>query len=137
MGGGDFFNLYEYFFYFLLVSIIFFKYNRLHKLYNFPYWNVSAPIFFISTYNFPYWKINFPRAEAPIFFSNFLVSKCFSFCFSSLYPPSSLFGNLKRTCCSKSWCKNYFGGFCYRGIVLKKFKKLKLKNFKFGIFIEN
>jgi hypothetical protein len=26
-------------------------------------------------------------------------------------------GNLKRKCCSKSWCKNYFGAFCYRGII--------------------
>jgi hypothetical protein len=30
------------------------------------------------------------------------------------------FGNLKRNCCSKRWCKNYFGPFCNRGIILIK-----------------
>jgi hypothetical protein len=39
-----------------------------------------------------------------------------------LYPGKLQFpwnlGNLKRNCCSKSGCKNYYGAFCYRGIIL-------------------
>jgi hypothetical protein len=35
MGEGDVFNLYEYFLKFLLVSIIFLKYNPLHEFFYF------------------------------------------------------------------------------------------------------
>jgi hypothetical protein len=79
MGGGDFFNLYEYFFKFFACVDNFFKYNSLHKFFLFQ-------------------LIIFPIEKSPreFFFQTFLVHEFFSFCFPCAIfffapPPPSLF----------------------------------------------
>jgi hypothetical protein len=67
----DFFNLYEYSFFNLLVSIIFL--NIIHR----------TNIFLILTKKFPYWKVS-----ARIFFSNFFGARTF---FLSVFPARFLF----------------------------------------------